>query len=274
MKAIDPENARDKFLAKFGPDYMSFTASLSKSMGIAATHSADAMAEKYKDEITDDPDMAQFWVGNVYNGGAFSSSVYKKQLDQSFGDEKAREKITAGDAIARSQEDAGWSVYMKHKTNLDSALIRAGFKSYTQNGAEGFLQAKQDLVAGVSNDYPAWSEAFNKMDRNKIPNRIRSFEKAIQDERLMTDPMRQEMPSLAKYMLVRQQFKKELTNRGAKQLSYGIMNPDEEGAIRGLGVGENADLANLWNQFTMGLINENTAFGDLYNRYLSNDNLQ
>lgn len=274
MRAIDPENARDNFLAKFGPDYMSFTAGLSKSMGIAATISADEQAAKYATEIEDDPDMAQFWVGDVYNGGPFSASVYKKQMDQNFGDAKVREKVTAGEAITKSQEDTGWSTYMKHKTGLDAALIRAGFKSYSQRGAEGFLQAKQDLVSGVSRDFPGWGEAFNKMDRNKVPNRIKSFEKAVQDERLMTDPMRQEMPVLAKYMIMRKQFKAELERRGAKQLSYGIMNPDEEGAIRGVGVGENADLSNMWNQFTMGLINENTAFGDLYNRYLSNDNLQ
>lgn len=274
MKAIDPEGARDKFLAKYGPEYMSFTASLSKSMGIAATVSADQMAEKYRPEIEDDPDMASFWVGNVYNGGPFSSSVYKKQMEQTFGDERTREKITAGDAITKAQEEAGWGMYMKVKTQLDAALIRSGFKSYTQKGAEGFLEAKRQLVLGVTEQQPAWGEAFNKMDRNKVPNRIASFEKAVQDERLMTDPMRQEMQPLAKYLIMRREFKKILAARGAKQLSYGIMDPNEEGAIRGSGIGENADVANAWNQFTLGLVNENTAFGDLYNRYLSNDNLQ
>lgn len=274
MKAIDPENARDKFLSKYGPEYMSFTASLSKSMGIAATITADQMAEKYKDEITDDPDMASFWVGNVYNGGPFSSSVYRKQMEQTFGDERAREKITAGDAITKAQEDAGWAMYMKVKTQLDAALIRSGFKSYTQAGAEGFLAAKQQIVAQISEQQPAWGEAFNKMDRGKIPNRIRSFEKAVQDERLMTDPMRQEMQPLAQYLMMRRQFKQILEARGAKQLSFGVMGSDEEGALRGPGIGENADVANAWNQFTLGLVNSNTAFGDLYNRYLSNDNLQ
>ncbi len=274
MKAIDPEGARDKFLAKYGPEYMSFTASLSKSMGIAATVSADQMAEKYRDLIEDDPEMASFWIGNVYNGGPFSSSVYKKQLEQTFGDEYAREKITAGSAIAKSQEDTGWAIYMKAKTQLDAALIRTGFKSYTEKGAEGLLEAKRNLAQNIAEQYPAWGEAFNKTDRNKIPNRIRAFERAIQDERLMSDPMRQEMPTLARYLIMRKQFKDALTARGAKQLSYGVMGSEEEGAIRGAGIGENKDLADAWNQVTMGLINENTAFGDLYNRYLSNDNLQ
>jgi hypothetical protein len=265
MRAIDPEGARDKFLAKYGPEYMSFTASLSKSMGIAATESADRMAEKYRTEIENDPDMAQFWVGNVYNGGPFSSSVYQKQMGQTFGDERAREKIPAGQAIAKSQETAGWSLYTKGKTQLDAALIRAGFKSYTQSGAEGFLEAKRKLTENISVQFPAWSQAFNEMDRNKIPDRIKSFETAIQDERLMSDPMRQEMQPLAQYILARQQFKKILASRGAKQLSFDVAGSPS---------GENADIGMAWNQFTTGLINSNTAFGDLYNRYLSTDNLQ
>ena len=274
MKAIDPEGARDKFLAKYGPEYMSFTASLSKSMGIASTVTADQMAEKYKDQIADDPDMASFWVGNVYNGGPFSSSVYKKQMEQTFGDERAREKITAGDAITKAQEDAGWGMYMKVKTQLDAALIRSGFKSYTDKGAEGFNEAKKQLVERIAQQQPAWGDAFNKMDRGKVPSRIKSFEKAVQDERLMSDPMRQEMQPLAQYLILRQQFKQILASRGASQLSYGIEDPADKGAIRGAGIGENADLANAWNQAVLGLVNSNTAFGDLYNRYLSNDNLQ
>lgn len=265
MRKIDPENARDSFLATFGSDYMSFTASLSKSMGIAATVSADQMAERYRVEIEDDPDMAQFWVGNVYNGGPFSSSVYQKQMDQSFGDVKAREKITAGEAIEKSQEAQGWTEYTKAKNQLDAGLIRAGFKSYSQRGAEGFLQAKQQITQALAVKYPAWDQSFNEMDMNKVPNRIKSFERAITDERLMTDPMRQEMQPLAKYVLARREFKKILESREAKQLSFDIA---------GRPTGDNADLGHAWNQITMGLVNENTAFADLYNRYLSNDKLQ
>ncbi|HEY6019880.1 MAG TPA: hypothetical protein VIY48_08225 [Candidatus Paceibacterota bacterium] len=265
MRAIDPENARDKFLAKFGTDYMSFTAGLTKSMGIAATISADEMAEKYSTEIADDPDMAQFWVGDVYNGGPFSSSVYQKQKGQSFGSAKARENITADEAITKSQEQQGWTEYTKAKGQLDAALIRAGFKSYAQKGAEGFLAAKQQVTTALSERYPAWDQSFNEMDMNKVPNRIKSFEKAITDERLMTDPMRQEMQPLAQYILARQQFKKILEARGSKQLSFGV---------DGSPSGKNADVGMAWDQVVTGLINSNTAFAELYNRYLTNDRLQ
>lgn len=265
MRKVDPENYRDAFLAKFGTDYGGFTASLSKSMGIAATISADQQAEKYKDEISADPDMAQFWVGDIYNGGPFSSSVYDKQLDQNFGSRMAREKITAEEAIERSQSERGWSEYRAMKTALDSMLIRNGFKSYNQKGAEAYNEARQQVVLALSQKYPAWGDAFMVTDKAKVPNRIKSFEKAVQDKKLMSDPMRYEMQPLGQYLIARREFKAMLASRGASQLSYDVANRP---------AGQNADIGLAWEQFKMGLINSNVAFGDLYNRYLSNDNLQ
>jgi len=265
MRKADPENYRDNFLAKFGPDYGGFTASLTKSMGIAATVSADDMAEKYKDLISADPDMAQFWVGNIYNGGPFSSSVYQKQLDQNFGAAKARDKISAEEAIENSQTDRGWYEYRAAKAALDSMLIRNGFKSYAEKGAEQYVAAKQQLVAGIGQKYPAWESAFSTVDKGKVNERIRSFEMAVQDERLMTDPMRYEMQPLAQYLIGRRQFKQMLNERGMSKLSYDVS---------GRPSGQAADIGMAWEQFKLGLINSNVAFGDLHNRYLNNDELQ
>lgn len=265
FRKLDPENGNDLFLAKYGSDYAGFTASLTKSMGIAATISADQQAEKYKEQISADPDMAAFWVGDVYNGGPFSSSVYAKQQEQNFGAAKARERIPAEKAIENSQVSTGWSEYKAGKTYLDSLLIRNGFKSYSQKGAEQLNQARQDLVAGISQSYPAWGEAFMVTDRGKIPNRIQSFELALKDGKLSQDPMRRDIPALAEYLQVRKIFKDELKKRGLQQLSFDVS---------GQPMGQAADLGAAWNQFTMGLINSNLMFGDLYNRYLSSDDLQ
>lgn len=265
MKKLDPENARDNFLAKFGTDFGGFTASLSKSMGIASTITADQQAEKYADEIAADPDMASFWVGDIYNGGPFSSSVYQKQMDQNFGASKAREKITAEAAIEKSQTDRGWYEYRIGKAALDSMLIRDGFTSYAQKGAEPYNEAKRQLVAGISQQYPAWQSAFSTIDRAAVPDRIKSFEKAVTDKKLMSDPMRYEMQPLGQYLIGRRQFKAMLAERGLSKLSYGV---------DGLPTGQAEDIGYAWEQFKAGLINSNVSFGDLHNRYLSNDELQ
>lgn len=270
LKKIDPENAYDKFLAKYGTDYAGFTASLTKSMGIAATISADRQAEKYRDEIAADPDMAAFWVGDVYNGGPFSSAVYNKQFDQNFGAEKARERIPAEHAIENNQINAGWDDYKKAKLYLDSLLYRNGFKSYSATGAEQLNQARQQLVAGISAKYPSWGEAFNETDRGLVPKRIDSFTKAVQDEKLSSDPMRTDIPVLRQYLIGRQQFKAALAERGLSQLSY-VDNP-----ITGAreATGNAADIGQAWEQFRAGLANSSVAFNELMNRYLSNDDLQ
>jgi hypothetical protein len=39
-------------------------------------------------------------------------------------------------------------------------------------------------------------------------------------------------------------------------------------------MGEAADIGYAWDQFKMGLMNESIQFADLYNRYLSSDDLQ
>lgn len=265
MRKVDPENYRDNFMAKFGTDYGGFTASLSKSLGIASTVSADAMADKYADLIAADPDMAQFWVGNIYNGGPFSSSVYQKQLDTSYGSHKAREKITAEEAIEKSQTERGWYEYRQAKSALDAMLIRNGFKSYSQKGAEQYNDAKRQLSAALGAKYPAWNNAFMVTDKAAVPNRIHSFEAAVQEERLMSDPMRYEMAPLAQYLQGRRQFKQMLAGRGLSKLSY---------SIDGKPSGQSADIGLAWEQFKLGLINSNVAFGDLHNRYLNNDDLQ
>lgn len=265
LKDADPENASDIFLERYGPAYFGFTASLSKSMGIAATVSADAMARKYKNEISLDPEMAPFWIGNVYNGGPFSDSVYQKQLEESFGGEWVREKITAKNAIERNQEQAGWSIYRKAKMGLDAALLRSGHRSYQERGAEGFNQARKNMISGIGADFPAWGEAFTVTDRGKVPQRIEFFQRAAMDQRLLNDPMRAEMAPLVKYLQLRSTFKQELARRGASQLSFDI---------GGQGRGENADLATAWDQQVTQLINGSIAFNQLYNRYLSNDHLQ
>lgn len=266
LREADPQNAKDIFMQRYGGDYFGFTSSLTKSMGIAATHSADAMATKYKDVLDLDPDMAPFIIGNIYNGGAFSRSVYVKQLEQSFGGEWVREKITAVNAIEQNQTEQGWAQYRQVKGVLDSMLLRAGLSSYSQKNAAGLNQMRSNMVANLSAKYPAWGDAFMVTDRGKIPNRIDSFERLVTDERFQNDPMRQgEIAQLQKYLLLRRQFKGELAKQGFKELSTDPMgNP----------TGKSKALGTLWESNVMKLVNDDTGFAGLYNRYLVNDNLQ
>lgn len=265
MQNVYGQDANDVFLEKYGSDYYGFTASLNKSMGIAATESADAMAQKYKDLLDRNPEMAPFIIGNVYNGGPFNDSVYKKQMEESFGSEWVREKTTAKDAITQNQIDQGWKIWNAAKLQLDATLIRRGNTSYSQSGAEDLNQIRANMIENIGSKFPGWGEEFTKSDKGKVPNRIEAFEDLTRDKRLLEDPFRSEVKVLRYYLDRRALYQQVLRSRGGKELSVGV---------NGQGLGENADIAEAWDHEVTGMINSNLAFNQLYNRYLSNDRLQ
>lgn len=265
MQAADPANARDNFLSQFGDNYIGFTADLTKSMGIAASVPAEKQLEKYRDLIDQDPDMAPLVVGDVYNGGPFSSAIYLKQLHDEVGGVGVRQKITAQQAIADARVQEGWRQYMKADKWLTGQLTRAGFTSYTQKGAEVFQQYKRNIVTNLSEQNPGWAKAFGTTDRNQVPNRINFMEQMVTDPRIMNDPLRKDAHTLRDYLIVRNQFKQALAQRGLQQLSF-----DENGAP----TGQAPDLGNAWRQQQMYFRNVSVQFDTLFSRYLQNDDLQ
>jgi len=265
MQQVDPKNADANFLQKFGADYFVFSASLNKSMGIAPTISALATAEKYKKEIAGDPSLASFIVGDVYNQGKFSSSAYYDEKNMNIGGNPVRGTQSVQDALLDNQRRLGWAAYNKVMSGIDAALIRSGFHSYTQSGAEQFLQLKKTTEGSLKQLYPAWEEDFDTTDKGAVPRRIQSFERLVQDPQLKGDPMRQDIPALTQYLAMRTVMKQALAGRGASQLSF---DPGDNP------MGNNQDLAQFWRAFQTGLVASNTKFADVYHRYLSNDDLQ
>lgn len=265
LQAANPATARDQFLAMHGANYMGFTAALTKSMGVAASIPADKQLEKYRDLIAEDPDMAPLAIGDIYNGGPFDPAIYLKQLHDEVGGKGVRTRMTADEAIADARVQEGWSRYMQATKWLDSQLIRAGFKSYAASGAESFREGKRNIIANLSAQNPGWAQAFGKTDRNMVPNRISFMEKMVTDPKIMNDPLRTDAHVLAEYLVARKMFKNQLAQRGLQQLSF-----DEAG----LPSGEAADIGYAWRQQQMYFVNNSVQFNSLFNRYLSNDDLQ
>ena len=266
LQDVDPKTADDEFLAKYGPDYFVFTASLSKSMGIAPTVSALNTAKEYKDLIAKDPSLASFIVGDTYNQGDFSSSAYKAEQGMTIGGQAVREKVSVQDAVANNQRNLGWAQYKQIMNALDAGLVRAGFTSYTQSGAESYLNTKRQVQQDLSARYPAWEQDFNTTDRGIVPRRIKSFESLVKDPKLASDPMRSDIGVLAHYLEMRKEFQAALRARGA----VGGVTFD----MTGTPTGNNADIGNAWRAFQFGMKNQNTKFADVFNRYLANDDLQ
>ena len=264
MQQADPQNAPAQFMAKYGEDYFVFTASMSKSLGIASTVSADATAEKYKDLIARDPEMASFIVGDVYNAGGFSNSVYRKQFDQMIGGERVRQKVSAQQSIKDSQKDAGWQKYGQMMNVLDAALIRSGFKSYADAGAEKFMEAKRLMVDSISQGNDPWFEDFSTTNRAAVPMRIEAMKRTFEDKDLMNDPMRSELPALKQYIEVRDALKASLNARGQRSVSF---------TEAGMPTGEAQDIGYALRKVQLYFMNNDTRFADVFHRYLENDDL-
>lgn len=265
MEQVDPKNADDQFLQRYGADYFVFTTSLNKSMGIAPTLSAEATSGKYKDLIANNPELASFIIGDVYDQGKFSASVYAKQKGEVIGGQQVRGTQSVEDALTDAQRRLGWAQYGKFINGVDAALIRSGFHSYTQAGAETFLALKKSIQADLGQKYPAWQQDFSTTDTSAVPRRIQAMEQLVQDKNLASDPMRQDIPYLTQYLAMRSVFKNLLTSRGVSKLSFDV---------NGKPMGDNQDVAQQWRAFQTSLIAGNTMFADVYNRYLSNDDLQ
>lgn len=209
--------------------------------------------------------MAPLVVGDIYNGGPFSSSVYLKQLHDEVGGERVRRRLTAEEAISEARTQEGWRQYMQANKALNAELIRAGFTSYTQKGAEIFQQAKQNVVNNLAAQNPGWAKAFGETDRNAVQNRIRFMEKMVSDPRIMEDPLRKDAQVLQQYLVVRNQFKQMLAQRGLQQLSFDVAgNP----------AGEAPDIGYAWRQYQMYFQNSSIQFENLFMRYLQHDDLQ
>lgn len=275
LQEADPENARDIFWSRYGEDYYHFTTSMSKSMGIAPTIEAVYTSEEYKDMLELDPDLAGF-IMSQRDRGEFSATAYKVQMDQLIGGERVREKLTAEQAAKLNEAQEGWRKYSSMMNALDSMLLKVGFKSYQQKGAEQFALLKKVVQQKVAEENPAWDEDFNQVDMGKVPKRIESLSRLVVDPRLANDPLRTDVKVMRQYLMVRAIFKGKLTDMGLQQLTYGAGSglTQEGPEAQPLGSPQAQALGAQWRQAQMAFVHQDTQFADMFHRYLSNDNLQ
>lgn len=265
MQDVDPAGAKDKFFQRYGEHYFAFTASLSKSIGVQATLPAQHTAEKYGDLIANDPDLAGLIVGDVYSEGKFSNSVYRKQMDTLLNGVRERTPLTALEAISQNKKDLGWKKYGRFMDMLDAEMIRSGFHSYNQAGAQPLADVKSQIVQALAQENPTWYEDFGNTDTTRLHTRIEGMKRLVSDEKIQADPIRSmDLAPLAAYLQQRDALQAALRQRGSSQLSFGV---------DGQPVGQNADIGMQLRTLQLYLVNNSLGFGDIFHRYLENDDL-
>lgn len=272
LERINPMTADDEFLKRYGESYFIFAQSQSKNdSGIPSTTKAVELSQKYQSLISANPELGALIVGPEGNG-PFSPEAYSYQLNTPLtpgGSEMQRSKMSADDAMKENKRRLGWSQYTKLMNGLGAQLRNAGFKSYSDKGAEqlkdmktmiGAALGSPTLPTGQANPFynEQWSEDFNTLDPLKYERLIPGLAK-VADSDLAKDPNRTDLKGLKNYLAIRQYVTTTLAGR------------KKAGGSATITAKSNADLMNGWQAAVDGLIESDTRFGDLHSRYLSRD---
>lgn len=277
MVKADPERGADRFRDKYGDSMWRFTAQLTRNNASISATSRGAMSSVLMQEAVDlaDPEFAgdvSHILSGPYATGDWSASAYFYQLNspiQSGGTENQREKIGAIEAISRAEQSQGWYQYNKQMLKIQSEMYRRGLSSLDDAGAEDLKDTKKAVVAALSNPFTpdgrdnpyynkSWSKSYNTLDRNKYDRFAATLENVMQStipRALASDNGRTDLNSLMRYLDMRRQAMAELGGRESQNIN----------------AKSNSDIKRAFARAVNQLMERDTRFNELHNRYFSRD---
>jgi hypothetical protein len=286
MQDVNFDTADQQFYDKYGDSAYTFSKSLSKNnSGLKPTAESVQMSKYYQDLISKTgPEWAGLVVGaegeGIYSNGAF---YYEKthSTDPATG-QTMRGKMSAREGLQQANLARGWQQYNGEMNRIYSELYAAGFQSFDDPGAEQIKAEKTALVQVLSspqtlddqgnlvkNEYynADWSKAYNSFDLNYYDRAIPALKQIVNDPEIWSKAvnpdgsvgMRSDIYRLKTYLSYRDDAKRALLLR------------DNAGGSADINAAENADIKQQWDSMVLELIQQDTKFGDLFNRYLSRD---
>lgn len=265
LQQANPKTADQIFLQKYGSAAYDFTGALTKSNKSLPATAEAVMADQRFKNITDQyPELAGLIIG-PYGKGDFSSTAYQQQLAS--GD---RVKLTAQQSIANANANLGWAQYQKYMNIITSGLYQAGFTSFQDKGATVYDNQRKALIAllgeptlpgGAKNPFynADWSQQFNTIDRTKQDRMAAALQQIATTQELLDDPTRADIRGLNQYMIFRDTLNNILAARKAA------------GGTSDINSKKNADLKQSFAYSVQGLVQSNTMFQSLHDRWLTND---
>jgi len=261
MLDADPKNAQQNFYDKYGSAGFMFTQSLSQNKtvngdpGIPATVGATEAYKRYSAVIKENPELAAVVVGPE-GDGSFNDAAY--QWEKANG---LRSSLSPQDAAKMEQQNLGWTQYAKIMSNLNYQVQARGLTSINQSGAKdlaGVKKAFVDATGDQTSQYynPAFYAAYSGYNQGDYDVRIQGIQKIAQDPALLSNPARSDIRSLNAYFQLRDQAR-----------SY--MAPGST-----VGATKNQGAKDWFDYQVAQLIQSDTKFGPLYERYLAKDDLK
>lgn len=273
-------NADTQYLKDFGPTFFDFATSLSSNKtGEAATQYAYQASNKYKGLVNsvfqDNPSLVGLITNNPA-GGNFSQAVYDWQYSTPVGPgtaETFRSNTNAIDAEKQNKVKLGWIQYRNVMNQIDAVLQKRGLISVNQSGAQDLKAIKQAMVDTLAYEHDAqgnpvldkggqpvvtpWYEAYLDPQGSKTFKVISGLNKIVaadspfwQDHKDNTT-----WKSVKTYLQVRTQLSNALAKRQIKTITAKA----------------NSDVYALYEAVVGQLKQEDIGFADIYDRYLSQD---
>jgi hypothetical protein len=275
MVAANPDTADQQFMAKYGASAFAFTSSLRKNNipGIPATANGQMLAQRYKDLIDQDPELAGIIIGQQ-GAGQFDQTAYAQQVASG-----QRTTLSAKDAWDQTMANQGWAIYQSYMSGLSASLYQRGLTSFNSKGAEDLLAQKVALVKmlgsptmpdGVTPNqfYNAqWTKAYNSFDPSADNRKALAMLDIAKAQELQGRP---DIQGLQQYLAYRASVQAAMAERenGQKIKSFSSALNSMYGDINAK---KNEDLKYMFQQQVMALIEQNPAFQTLHDRYLSKD---
>lgn len=255
MQAADPKNVRQNFYDKYGPAGMFFTQSLSTNpTGITSTVGASVAAKKYSSLLRDFPELGAVVVGPEGNGN-FDDMAYQWQVANGL-----RQRLTPEEAAKQVQINTGWAEYGKARAAINAQVQARGASSLNDVRVRDLKAQLSQFVGSFgdpnnSNYNPDFYAEYGSFNQNAYQNRISALLKIAQDPALLSNPLRSDIRSLQAYSQLRDQYYAELQKRSVKTMASAV----------------NTDIAQRYDKDVAQLMQDDTKFAQLYDRYLAKD---
>jgi hypothetical protein len=258
-----------KFLEEFGEEYFSFATSLSSNRtGVQSSLSAAENIKANKDLIAsvfgDEPALVGLIVNNP-SGFDFSEAAYQYQYDTKVAPgskETFRGIVDPAEAQRRNNSRLGWIQYRQAMDILDAELQSRGLSSYSNKAAYDLKYTKEQIIAklainkdGTPSD---WWIDYLDVDGSKTLRIINGLEKILSDKQFISRNVdNPTWKSISEYMKVRDIIANELAKRPSNSIDANV----------------NYDLKYTYENIVQKMKQDDLGFGDVYDRFLSQDKL-
>lgn len=255
MLETDPKNARQDFYDKYGKAGMVFTQSLSTDpTGIPATIGAAKVAKEFAGQLKQFPELGALIVGPDGNGN-FDQMAYDWEVAKGL-----RQKLSPQDAAKQVNINTGWAQYGQLSAQTQALVAARGLQSVNDPGAKDIKALITNFVAATDdpNDSrynPDFYRDYGAYNPNDYMTRIQAIFQIAQHPTLLSNAMRSEIRSLQSYSQIRDVTYAALQNRQNKTLTSS----------------KNVDLAQQYDSAVAQLMQRDTKFAQIYDRYLRKD---